>query len=97
MYKRKIKALTDFELFTSVETKFFVKGEVATVRFKNRFEYESLLKFGNFVEAAPNEPEVKPIPVVTEDIPAVTENTSTVTEDTPIITENIFDEMSSEF
>jgi len=64
MYERKIRALKDFELTTIVDAKFFVKGEVATVKFKNRNEYLNLLEYKNFVEARPDEAEGKVIPVV---------------------------------
>jgi len=68
MYERKIKALKDFELSTAVDVKFFVKGEVATVRFKSRNEYLNLLKYENFVEARPDEVEGKIIPVVEDKV-----------------------------
>lgn len=72
MVEKKIKALKDFELRTFFGPHYMIDGEVRRIRFKNQQTFESLLKFGNFVEAEADEKEVKVIPVIH---PAADENT----------------------
>jgi len=47
---KNIKAMKDITINTTLESKRLVEGEVALVRFGTQAEYESLLKFRNFVE-----------------------------------------------
>lgn len=67
MIEKQIRALKDFELKTIFGSHYLSKDEVKRVRFKNERKFQSLLKFGNFVEAARDEKESKNIFVVLPD------------------------------
>ncbi len=62
--KRKIRALIDCTLNTTIESKSLLAGEVAAVRFKDKFQFNELLKLHNFVEVNIGEPERRVIPIV---------------------------------
>ena len=70
----KIKALKDFELDTTLEERFLVKGEITSVKFKDKQQVEDLLKFDNFVEAGSEELEKKEIPIIRKPISSDTES-----------------------
>ena len=52
MVVKRIKALTDIDLSTSVQSVFLVEGQVELVAFKNEGEFKALLEFGNFEEVS---------------------------------------------
>jgi len=74
MILKRIRALQDFELGTTLDAKFFVKGEVAGVRFKNEKECKDLMAGGNFEEVDSSVPENRVIPILrSEDAKPISE------------------------
>jgi hypothetical protein len=79
MITKKIRALIDTTLNTTIEITLLVKGEVAVVKFKDYLQFTGLQKLGVFVEALPDEPVKKEIPVIRRD--SKIKNDSIVLED----------------
>jgi hypothetical protein len=62
---KKIKALRDFNLDTTLDSRMLVAGEVTVMKFKNPAQFADLLNLGYFVEAG-EEPVQRVLPVVGE-------------------------------
>jgi hypothetical protein len=82
MIIKKIRALIDTTLNTTIELIPLVKGEVAIVKFKDMTQFDGLQKLGVFVEADIDEPVKKEIPVIRR------EGESKVEDDSSFVLEN---------
>lgn len=78
VFEKKIRALCDFSLNTLIEDKTFISGEVATIKFMSRKQFNSFLEFKKFEEVDEIVPVERIIPIIEEppieEIPTVVED-----------------------
>ena len=62
--QKKIKALRDMRLKTSIDDRRLVAGEVAIISFINEVHFQQLMGTGGFIAAGPSDAIKKNIPII---------------------------------